>query len=160
MAQGGIVLVLVAVISIMAVSMFMYLDISSNIVEVNSPDKVVVGPVEYSLSFEEIHQGNKETIPENTFVQIQITAENIGDEKAVVSKEQFYIIKDNKKYNAVYGEFSPKDLESESIEPGKSIEKTTQFDIPFDEELQYSVVIRPNSMQLGANTAIVCIVQC
>ena len=160
MAQGGILLVLVVVISIMSVSMYMYLDISSNIVEVNSPDKVAVGPVEYIISFEEIHQGNEETVPENMFMQIQITAENIGDEKALISKEQFYIIKDNKKYNAVYGEFSSKDLESEELEPGKSVEKTTQFDIPFDEELQYSVVIRPNSMQLGANTAIVCIVQC
>ena len=160
MVQGGIFLVLAAVISIMAVSMYMYLDISSNIVEVNSPDKVVVGPVEYTISFEEIHPGNKETIPENTFVQIRITAENIGDEKALISKEQFYIIKDNKRYNAVYGEFSSKDLESELVDPGKSVEKTTQFDIPFDDEVQYSVVIRPNSMQLGANTAIVCIVQC
>lgn len=140
--------------------MYMYLDISSNIVEVNSPDKVAVGPVEYTLSFEEIHQGNEETTPENTFVQIRITGENISDEKALISKEQFYIIKDNKKYNAVYGEFSSNDLESEWVEPGKSIEKTTQFDIPFDEEIPYSVVIRPNSMQLGANTAIVCIIHC
>ncbi|MGH1567430.1 MAG: DUF4352 domain-containing protein, partial [Nitrosopumilus sp.] len=124
MAQGGIFLVLVVVITIMSVSMYMYLDISSNIVEVNSPDKVAVGPVEYTLSFEEIHQGNEETTPENTFVQIRITGENISDEKALISKEQFYIIKDNKKYNAVYGEFSSKDLESEWVEPGKSIEKT------------------------------------
>ena len=160
MAQGGIFLVLVVVITIMSVSMYMYLDISSNIVEVNSPDKVAVGPVEYTLSFEEIHQGNEETTPENTFVQIRITGENISDEKALISKEQFYIIKDNKKYNAVYGEFSSNDLESEWVEPGKSIEKTTQFDIPFDEEIPYSVVIRPNSMQLGANTAIVCIIHC
>ena len=160
MVQVGIFLVLVVVISIMSVSMYMYFDVSSNIVEVNSPDKVTVGPVKYTLSFEETHQGNEETIPENTFVQIQIAGENISDEKALISKEQFYIIKDNKKYNAVYGEFSSKDLESEWVEPGKSIEKTTQFDIPFDDETQYSVVIRPNGMQLGTNTAIVCILQC
>ena len=160
MVQGGIIIVLVIVISIMSVSMYMYLDVSSNIVKANSPDKVTVGPIEFTVSFEETHSGNEETVPENTFVQVQITGENISHEKALISKEQFYIIKDNKKYDAVYGEFSSKDLESEWVEPGKSIEKTTQFDIPFDSETQYSVVIRPSGMQLGASTAIVCIVNC
>lgn len=159
-AQIGIFLVLGVVISIMAVSMYMYAETSSSIVEINSPDKVAVGPVEYTVSFEEIHQGDEETKPENMFVQILITAENTGDEKAMITKEQFYIIKDNKRYNAVYGEFSSKDLQTEWLEPGKSIEKTTQFDIPFDDEMQYKVVLRPNSEQLGANTAIICIAQC
>ena len=160
MAQIGIFLVLGVVFSIMAVSMYMYVETSTSIIEIDGPEKVTVGPVEYIISFDEIHMGDEKTMPENTFVQIQITAKNIGDENALISKEQFYIMKDNKRYNAVYGEFSSKDLQSEVVEPGKSIEKTTQFDIMFDEETQYKVILRPNTGQTGADTAIICIAKC
>ena len=61
MAQIGIFLVLGVVISIMAVSMYMYVETSSSIVEINSPDKVAIGPVEYTVSFGNTSgkQGNK-----------------------------------------------------------------------------------------------------
>jgi len=159
-ARVGLVLVLGVVISIMAVSMYMYVENKINIIEVNSGDKVKVGPVEYTITFEGTHNGNKETKPENMFVHIGIVAKNISEERTLMSEDQFYIIEDKKKYVAVYGEFSSKDLLSEWLEPGKAIEKTTQFDIPFDEEKQYNVIIRPQKEQTSVDTAVVCITNC
>ena len=160
MARIGLVLVLGVVISIMVVSMYMYTENRINIIEVNSGDKVKVGPVEYIITFEGTHKGDKETQPENTFVHIGIVAKNIGEERTSMSEDQFYIIEDKTKYEAVYGEFSSKDLISEWLEPGKAIEKTTQFDIPFDEEKQYNFIIRPQKEQTSADTAVVCITNC
>ncbi|MDH3854563.1 MAG: DUF4352 domain-containing protein [Nitrosopumilus sp.] len=160
MARIGLVLVLGVVISIMAVSMYMYVENKINIIEVNSGDKVKVGPVEYTITFEGTHNGNKETKAENMFVHIGIVAKNISEERTLMSEDQFYILEDKKKYVAVYGEFSSKDLLSEWLEPGKAIEKTTQFDIPFDEEKQYNVIIRPQKEQTSVDTAVVCITNC
>jgi len=140
--------------------MYMYVENKINIIEVNSGDKVKVGPVEYTITFEGTHNGNKETKPENMFVHIGIVAKNISEERTLMSEDQFYIIEDKKKYVAVYGEFSSKDLLSEWLEPGKAIEKTTQFDIPFDEEKQYNVIIRPQKEQTSVDTAVVCITNC
>ncbi|MDH3658293.1 MAG: hypothetical protein OEM77_09210, partial [Nitrosopumilus sp.] len=91
---------------------------------------------------------------------IGIVAKNISEERTLMSEDQFYILEDKKKYVAVYGEFSSKDLLSEWLEPGKAIEKTTQFDIPFDEEKQYNVIIRPQKEQTSVDTAVVCITNC
>jgi len=159
-ARIGLVLVLGVVISIMAVSMYMYTENKINIIEANSGDKVKVGPVEYTITFEGTHKGDKETKPENTFVHIGIAAKNISEERTLMSEDQFYIMEDKTKYETVYGEFSSKDLLSEWLEPGKAIEKTTQFDIPFDEEKQYNVIIRPQKEQTSADTAVVCITNC
>jgi len=159
-ARIGLVLVLGVVISIMAVSMYMYVENRINIIEANSGDKVKVGPVEYTITFEGTHDGDKETQPENTFVHIGIVAKNISEERTLMSEGQFYIIEDKTKYEAAYGEFSSKDLLSEWLEPGKAIEKTTQFDIPFDEEKQYNVIIRPQKEQTSVDTAVVCITNC
>jgi len=144
----------------MVVSMYMYAENKINIIEANSGDKVTVGPVEYTVTFEGTYEGNKETKPENTFVKIGIIAKNISKEKVLMSGDQFYILEDEKKQESVYGEFSSKDLLVESLEPNKSIERTTQFDIPFDEEKQYKIIIRPQKEQSTVDTAVICITNC
>lgn len=159
-ARIGLIMILGVVIPIMAFSMYMYAENKINIIEANSGDKVKVGPVEYTITFEGTHGGNKETKPENMFVHIGIVAKNIGEERTLMSEDQFYILEDKTKYEAVYGEFSSKDLLSEWLEPDKAIEKTTQFDIPFDEEKQYNVIIRPQKEQTSVDTAVVCITNC
>ena len=99
--------------------------------------------------------------PENTFVQIGIVAKNISDEKTRISGGQFFIVDEkDQKHKAVYGEFSSKDMLMEWLEPNKPIEKTTQFDIPFDEEKQYKIIIRPQKEQATVDTAVVCITNC
>jgi hypothetical protein len=64
----------------------------TNFIEVNEGEPVVVGPVEYVVTFEGTHEGDKETQPENTFLKIGIIAKNISDEKTAMSGGQFFLI--------------------------------------------------------------------
>jgi len=157
----GVVIVIGAIIASMGVAMFMYTQYQTNYIESSVGNTVTVGPVEYVITFEGTHQGDKETTPENTFVMIGITAKNISDEKTALSGGQFYLIDEkDQKHKAVYGEFSPKDLLIVGLDPDKPIELTTQFDIKFDEEKQYKIVIRPQKDQSTVDTASICLTNC
>jgi len=161
MARIGIVIVIGAIIASMGVTMFMYTQYTTNFIESTVGEKITVGPVEYVVTFEGTHEGSKEVIPENTFVMIGITAKNISDEETMISGGQFYIVDEKEqKHKAVFGEFSSKDLWLEKLEPNKPIERTTQFDIPFDEEKQYKIIIRPQKEQSTVDTAVICITNC
>ncbi len=161
MANMGVVIVIGAIITSMVVANFIYTQYTTNFIETTAGERVTVGPVEYTVSFEGTHEGSKEVVPENTFVMIGITAKNIGDEKTLFSGGQLYIVDEKEqKHEAVYGEFSSKDLLLEWIEPNKAVERTTQFDIPFDEEKQYKVIIRPQKDQSTVDTALICITNC
>ena len=157
----GVVIVIGAIIASMGIAMIMYTQYTTNFIESTAGEKITVGPVEYVVTFEGTHEGSKEVVPENTFVMIGITAKNIGDEKTLFSGGQLYIVDEKEqKHEAVYGEFSSKDLLVEWLEPGESIERTTQFDIPFDEEKQYKIIIRPQKEQSTVDTALICITNC
>jgi hypothetical protein len=157
----GIVIVIGAIIASMGVALFMYTQYQTNYIESSVGNAVIVGPVEYVITFEGTHQGDKNTIPEDTFVMIGITAKNISDEKTSLSGGQFYLIDEkDQKHKAVYGEFSSKDLLTIGLDPDNPVEITTQFDIPFDEENQYKIVIRPQKDQSTVDTASVCLTNC
>jgi hypothetical protein len=161
MAQMGIVIVVGAIIASIIIANFAYTQYQTNYIETTAGETVKVGPVEYIITFEGTHDGNKEVKPENTFVMIGITAENISEDKTVISGGQFYIVdKENQKHKAVYGPFSSKELGLEGLDPGKPIERTTQFDIPFDEDVQYKIIIRPQKDQVTTDTASICITNC
>jgi len=161
MAKVGAVIVLGVILATMAAGMYTYTLYQTNYITAVAGETVIVGPVEYVITFEGTHQGNKQVVPENTFVKIGITAKNVSDEKTLLTGGQFYIIDEKEqKHEAVYGEFSSKDLFVEWLEPNKPIEITTQFDIPFDEEKQYKIIIRPQKEQSSVDTAVVCITNC
>ena len=161
MGQLGIVIVLAAVIGTMAAGMYMYTQYQTNYITTVAGETVTVGPVEYIITFEGTHEGSKEIVPENVFVKIGISAKNISDEKTMLTGGQFYIVDEKEqKHEAVFGEFSVKDLYIEWLEPNKPIEITTQFDIPFDEETQYKIIVRPQKEQSTVDTAVVCITNC
>ena len=157
----GIIIVIGAIIGSMGFAMIMYTQYTTNFIESTIGETVTVGPVEYIVTFEGTHEGSKEVMPENTFVMIGVTAKNTSDEKTIISGGQFYIVDEKEqKHKAVYGEFSSKDLFLETLEPNKPIDRTTQFDIPFDEEKQYKIIIRPQKDQSTVDTAVVCITNC
>lgn len=161
MAGIGVVIVIGGILVSMGVAMFMYSQYQVNFIETTAGESITVGPVEYTVTFEGTHEGNKETQPENTFVMIGITAKNVGDEKTVLSGGQFHFVDEKEqKHEAVYGEFSAKDLLLEGLKPGKSVEKTTQFDFPFDEEETYKIIIRPQKEQSTVDVAVICITNC
>jgi hypothetical protein len=161
MVRMGLVIVIGAIIGSMVLANYMYTQYQTNFIETNAGETVTVGPVEYVVTFEGTHEGNKEKKPENTFVKIGIIAKNIGNEKTLMSGGQFYLIDEkDQKHQAVFGEFTAKDLWLEWLEPNKPIEVTTQFDIPFDEEKNYKIVIRPTKEQSTVDTASICLTNC
>ena len=88
-------------------------------------------------------------------------AKNISDEKTALSGGQFYLIDEkDQKHKAVFGEFTAKDLLIVGLDPGNPIEVTTQFDIPFDEDENYKIVIRPQKDQSTVDTASICLTNC
>jgi len=161
MVRFGMVIVIGIIFATMSAGMYTYYIYQTNYITANAGETVVVGPVQYTITFEGTHDGDKKTVPENTFVMIGISAENISDYKTVISGGQFYIVDErNQKHEATYGEFSSKDLLYEGLDPGKPIERTTQFDIPFDEDSSYKIIIRPQKEQSTVDTALICITNC
>ena len=161
MARMGLVIVIGAIIGSMVLANYVYTQYQTNFIEINAGELVVVGPVEYTVTFEGTHEGSKEVKPENTFVKSGITAKNTGSEKTLLSGGQFYIVdQKNQNHKAVFGEFTSKDLWLEWLEPNKPIEVTTQFDIPFDEDVNYKIIIRPTKEQATVDTASICLTNC
>jgi hypothetical protein len=163
MAGFVVVMIIVGIFVSMGAGMYMYSQYQTNYITAVEGDIITVGPVEYVITFEGTHNGSKEIRPENTFVMIGITAKNITNEKTLLTGGQFYIVDErDQKHEAIYGEgeFSSKDLFIEWLEPNKPIEITTQFDIPFDEESLYKIIVRPQKEQSTTDTAVVCITNC
>jgi len=78
-----------------------------------------------------------------------------------MSGGQFYLIDDkDQKHEALYGKFSEEDLFNDNLEPGNPASWTTQFDIPYDEQKQYNIVIRPTKQQSTTDIARICITNC
>jgi hypothetical protein len=157
----GLVIVIAAIVISMAAAMYMYTQYQTNFIEGMAGEPVIVGPVEYIITFDGTHQGNEETAPENMFVKIRIVAKNISQEKTRMTGGQFYLIDEKEqKHEAVFGEFSQEDLYGDYLEPGKPISRTTQFDVPYDEQKQYDIVIRPTKEQSTVDTAKICLTKC
>src|SRR3989338_2249216 len=161
MARIGLVIVIGAIVISMAAAMYMYTQYQTNFIIVKAGEPVVVGPVEYTITFDGTKKGKKETVHANTFVKIRIIAKNISDEKTRISGSQFYLIDEKQqKHQPVHGEFSTEDLSDAWLEPNKPVMLTTQFDIPYDEQKQYNIIIRPLKQQSSVDTALICITNC
>jgi len=161
LAKIGIVIVIAAIIVSMGVAMYMYIQYQPNFIQAIAGEPVTVGPVKYIVTFEGTHEGDKKTQPENTFLKIRIVAENISQENTRMSGGQFYLVEENgQKYQAVFGEFSGEDLHVGYLEPGKPASWTTQFDVPYDEEKKFDIVIRPTKEQSTIDTAMICLTNC
>jgi len=171
MVRIGVVVVIGIIIISMIVTMYVYTQYQTNFISVKAGEPVVIGPVEYTITFDGIHKGNEkiiETKSDNTFVRIKIIAKNISEKKAVISASQFYLIDEKQqKHLPVYGGFSTEDLVYEGfrssdhwLEPNKPVIMTTQFDVSYNELNQYHIVIRPSKQQSSIDTAVICITNC
>lgn len=161
MAGIGLIIVIAAIVISMGAAMYMYTQYQTNFITVDAGESVIVGPVQYSITFDGTNSGNKETQPENIFVKIRIEVENISQDPTRISGGQFYLVDENEqKHEAVYGGFSEEDLFNHQFDPGKSMTWTTQFDIPYDEQQKYKILIRPLKEQSTVDTAMICITNC
>ena len=104
---------------------------------------------------------------EGVYFQIQITAHNIGNETVRITGGQFYLYDINEeKYDAVFVGYADSDIIEElaviDLLPGSSTTVTTQFDIPYDDEMQYIVGILPDrfGLQDSKERGFLCIKNC
>ena len=185
MVRIGGIIVAGAIIATIAFSFFMYDEYAHKEIKTATIGEAIrVGNVnfdiQYVANFEslaktklfieqekvEINKGLIEASSETAdgaWFQIQITAENTSDEDIRMTGGQFYLYdKNNKKYDATFIGYGESELSLTILEPNKPVTVTTQYDIPYDEEMQYKVGIVPNRFGLEGTTeiAFICIKNC
>jgi hypothetical protein len=167
-------------------SMYWFLDERFvNVIE-ESGGSVTVGGVEFYVNHignYEILEKNKEyaeiektqaakgiatsEMAEGVYFQIQITAHNIGTETVRFTGGQFHLYDiDNTKYDAVHIGYDTsegtEELSVVDLLPDGFITVTTQFDIPYDDEMKYSIGIIPDrfGLQDSQERGFICIKNC
>ena len=186
MAGIGTFIMLGIVIGSICISMYLFLDNQFVDIFVESDDSITVGDVKFYVN----HIGNYEIlekikeyselektqavkglatseIAEGVYFQIQITAHNIGTESVRFTGGQFYLYDiDKTKYDAVFIGYADsggiEELSVVDLLPNGSITVTTQFDIPYDDEMKYTVGIIPNrfGLQDSQERGFICIKNC
>ena len=158
---GIIVIIFGAIVGSMVFASYMYLEYQPNFILVESGQPVQVGPVMYTIEPLGIHDGDSDTKPEGKFFQIQIYAENLDSEETRMGGGQFYLLDESdKKYIAVYGNFTELDLIADRLQPNMPVTWITQFDIPYDEEMTYRIGILPTKIQSSKDIGIICVQNC
>jgi len=182
----GTLIMLGIVVGSICISMYLFFDDRYVDITGESYDTITVGGVEFYVN----HIGNYEIlektkeyteiektqatkgiatseIAEGVYFQIQITAHNIGAETVRFSGGQFYLFDINQeKYDAVFIGYAGSDIIEElsmvDLLPGSSVTVTTQFDIPYDEEMKYTIGILPDrfGLQESQERGFVCIKNC
>ena len=158
---GTFVIIIGAIVASIGFASYMYMQYQPNFILVESGYPVQVGPVLYTIEPLGIHNGDSDTKPDGTFFQIQINAENLDLEETRMSGGQFYLLDESdKKYIAVYGNFTEQDLLAIKLQPNMPETRTTQFDIPYDEDMTYRIGILPTKIQSSRDIGIICVQNC
>jgi len=182
----GTFIMLGIVIGSISVSMYLFLDNQFVDIFEESGGSITVGNVEFYVN----HIGNYEIlekikeyselektqavkglatseIAEGVYFQIQITAHNIGTETVRFTGGQFHLYDiDRTKYDAVFIGYADsggtEELSVVDLLPNGSVTVTTQFDIPYDDEMKYVVGIIPDryGLQDSQERGHVCIKNC
>ena len=186
MAGIGTLIMLGIVVGSICVSMYWFLDAQIVTIDGEPGNSITVGNIEFNIN----HIGNYEMLEktqeykelekthaikglatsetaENVYFQIQITAHNIGSETVKITGGQFYLYDINReKYPAVFVGYAGSDIIEElsavDLLPDSSVTVTTQFDIPYDDKMQYTVAILPDrfGLQDSKERGLVCIKNC
>jgi len=168
MAGIGTFIMLGIVVGSICISLYLFLD--EQLVDITEElgDSVTVNNVDFNISYIGNYESLEKTeeykeiekpqaikglatseIAEGVYFQIQITAHNIGAETVRFSGGQFYLFDINQeKYDAVFIGYAGSDIIEElsrvDLLPGSSVTVSTQYDIPYDEEMKYTVGILPD----------------
>jgi len=186
MAGIGTFIMLGIVEGCICISLSLFLDGRLVDITEESGDSVTVYNVEFNISYIGNYESLEKTeeykelektqmvkglatseIAEGVYFQIQITAHNIGAETVRFTGGQFYLFDINQeKYDAVFIGYAGSDIIEElsmvDLLPGSSVTVTTQFDIPYDEEMKYTIGILPDrfGLQESQERGFVCIKNC
>jgi len=186
MAGIGTFIMLGIVVGSICISLSLFLDERLVDITEESGDSVTVNNVEFNIRYIGNYESLEKTeeykelektqvvkgletseIAEEVYFQIQITAHNIGTETVRFTGGQFYLFDINQeKYDAIFIGYAGSDIIEElsrvDLLPGSSVTVTTQFDIPYDEEMKYTVGILPDrfGLQESQERGFVCIKNC
>ena len=185
MVRIGGIIVVVGIFAVFAVSFHFYsFEVLTDVKVSSFGEPVQVGDilfdVQYVANFEflektkefklaekaEIDRGLIEASnekPTHTYFQIQVTAENKGDEIVRFTGGQLHLYDDsNTRFSPTFVGYGETELSIVDLEPQKAVTLTTQFDIEYDEEMQYRVGIVPNrhGMDGTQEIAFICIKNC
>ena len=185
MVRTGGFVVVGGIFAVLAVSFYFYSDEVLTEVKVSSfGEPIQVGDImfdiQYVANFEqlqktkefkiaeqaEIDRGLIEAsneIPEHMYFQIQVTAENKGNEIVRLTGGQLHLYDDkNTRFSPVFVGYGDSELSLVDLEPQKAVTLTTQFDIEYDEDMQYRVGIVPNrhGMEGTQEIGFICIKNC
>ena len=126
-----------------------------------SGEPVAVADVMYDVEFVRIHDGTKEVKPEGVFFQISITAVNMRNEPTNLSGGQFILVNANGlTHIAQFLDTGPDELWYEDIEHGVAVTRTTQFDIEYDKNERYQIIVKPLKEQKTNEWGKVCVKNC
>jgi Domain of unknown function (DUF4352) len=154
-------IIIAGIAASMGFATYMYNEYQPNFILVEAGQPVQIGPVIYTVEYLGMHEGDDDIKPNEIFFKINIIAENVGPTTTLLSGGQFYLLdKNDKKYRAVYGQFDSEDLYNDNLKPNESITRTTQFDIPFDEDMKYRIGILPTKEQSSKDIGIICVMNC
>jgi len=154
-------IIIAGIAASMGFASYMYNEYQPNFILVEAGQPVQIGPIIYTVEHLGMHEGDDDIKPNEIFFKINIIAENVGSTTTLLSGGQFYLLdKNDKKYRAVYGQFDSEDLYNDNLKPNESITRTTQFDIPFDEDMKYRIGILPTKEQSSKDIGIICVMNC
>ena len=178
----GTLVILGLVIGSISVSMFIFTDNLTAEVTVESGGIIQVGDVEFDIQYVsnyEILEKKSEYLefeknlvikgiatsetPDGIYFQIQITAHNMSTETIRITGGQFHLLdSNNTKYDAVFIGYGDGELSLIDLEPNNSVVVTTQFDIPYDDQMEYRVGIIPDryGLQDYQERGFVCVKNC
>jgi len=181
---GGIIVV-VGIVAVLAVSFHFYsFEVLTDVKVSSFGEPVQVGDIMFDIQYvanfdflaktkefklaekAEIDRGLIEASnekPTHTYFQIQVTAENKGTEVVRFTGGQLHLYDDSdKRYSPTHVGYGESELSLVDLEPQKAVTLTTQFDIEYDEEMQYRVGIVPNrhGMDGTQEIAFICIKNC
>ena len=174
----GTLVMLGLVIGSISVSMFIFTDNLTAEVTVESGGIIQVGDVEFDIQYEILEKKSEylefeknlvikgidtSETPDGIYFQIQITAHNVGTETVRITGGQFHLLDSyNTKYDAVFIGYGDNELSLIDLEPNNSVTLTTQFDIPYDDQMKYRVGIIPDryGLQDSQERGFICVKNC
>ena len=185
MVRIGGIIVVVGIVAVLAVSFHFYsFEVLTDVKVSSFGEPIQVGDIMFDIQYvanfdflaktkefklaekAEIDRGLIEASnekPTHTYFQIQVTAENKGTEVVRFTGGQLHLYDDSdKRYSPTHVGYGESELSLVDLEPQKAVTLTTQFDIEYDEEMQYRVGIVPNrhGMDGTQEIAFICIKNC
>jgi len=185
LVRAGGIIVIVAIFTLIGISFYFYsFEVFTDIKVSSFGEPVQVGDVMFDVQYvanfdflektKEFKMAEKGQIdrglieasnekPTHTYFQIQVTAENNGNDIVRFTGGQLHLYDDsNKRHNPIFVGYGETELSTVDLEPQKAVTFTTQFDIEYDEEMQYRVGIVPNRYGMDGTQEIgfICIKNC